>query len=169
MLPEGIVRSVAKIQKKFVGFGLKCKLVETKNMHICLSFLGEVDEEDLEGLKLKLDEVVKRYERFDVNVGGVKFIPSENYIRVMALEVTDRNGVLERVRRGVVDVIGGSSKPPHLTLCRVKHVDDKRGLVNKFRAMSCNESFQVGSIHLIESKLERSGPMYTVVYESKLH
>jgi 2'-5' RNA ligase len=168
MLPDDIMRSAAKIQKKIVGFGLKCKFVEPENMHICLSFLGEIDEEVLEKLKSKLDEVAKRYKKFDVNIGGMKFIPSENYIRVMALEVTGRNGLLEKVRRDVADIVGGKSKPPHLTLCRVKRVDDKRGLVNELHDLSCNENFRVGSIGLIESRLGKEGPVYTTVHKSEL-
>jgi 2'-5' RNA ligase len=169
MLPEDIMQSAAQIQKKLVGFGLKCKFVEPENMHICLSFLGEVGEEKMERLKSRLDKVAERYKKFDVNVGGMKFIPSENYIRVMALEVTGYNGLLEKVRRDVAEIVGGKSKPSHLTLCRVRHVDNKKGLVSEFRAISCNKSFQVSSIQLIESKLKRSGPVYIVVHESKLH
>lgn len=168
MLPDDIMRSVAKIQKKIVGFGLKCKFVEPENIHICLSFLGEVDEEELERVKSKLDEVAERYKKFDVNVGGMKFIPSENYIRVMALEVTGCDGLLEKVRREAADVVGGKSKPPHLTLCRVKRVDDKKGLVDELHGLSCDENFRVESIELIESKLGKEGPVYTTIHKSEL-
>jgi 2'-5' RNA ligase len=169
MLPKGIRQSATQIQKKLVGFGLKCKFVEPENMHICLSFLGEVGEQKLEELKLKLDEVAKRYKKFDVNVDGMKFIPNENYIRVMVLDVTDRSGLLDKLRRDIANVVGGDSKPLHLTLCRVKYVGNKKGLVNEFRTISCNKGFQVGSVQLIESRLKRDGPVYTVVHESVLH
>ncbi len=165
MVPEHIRDVAISLQKRLAEFGMKCKFVEPKNMHICLSFLGEVDDRKIEDLKRALDAVAERYKSFDIKIGKMKFIPSENYIRVIVLSVDD---LLERMRKAVVEAVGGDSKPPHLTLCRVKYVDDKKRFVNEFGEVVCGETFRVGSIQLIKSELQRSGPVYTVIHESRL-
>ena len=168
VMPEHIRHAAENLQKKLAGFELKCKFVEPENMHICLSFLGEVEEENMGKLKEGLDSIASKYKKFDANVGKVKFIPSESYIRVIVIDVADSSGRLEKLRGDVVRVVGGDSKPPHLTLCRVKRIENKKRLVSEFGKTGCNENFQVDSIQLIKSELSRSGPTYTVLHESRL-
>lgn len=166
MVPEHVKSSAAALQDRIVGSGIKCKPVEWENMHICLSFLGDVAE--TESLGRELDAVAGRHGRFEVEIGKIKFVPSENYIRVIVLEATSADDSLEKLRKDVAETVGGDSKPPHLTLCRVKNVEDKRLLVEKFGSVACNERFAVDRIQLIKSELGRSGPVYTVMHESML-
>lgn len=172
MAPENIRLRAVAMQKELVnrqsGLGLECKLVEPENMHVCLSFLGEVDEKYIETVKSKLDGVAARHEKFNVKIGSVKFVPDESYIRVMVLDVADASGALEKLMKEIVAAVGGDSKPPHLTLCRVKHVEDKKRLVRSFGSAALDESFVVDNVQLIKSELQRSGPVYTVLHESKL-
>lgn len=168
MVPDTIKQAAEALQKKLSKFKIKCKFVEPENMHICLSFLGEINKSRLESIKTKLDTVSKQYKKFDVCVGKVRFIPNKNYIRVIVLEVLDEEGNLEKLRKFVVRAVDGDSKPPHLTLCRVKGLEDKKKLVNEFGGIICGKKFSIRRIQLIKSELRRSGPIYSILHESEL-
>lgn len=168
MVPESIKEAVMPLQKRLAASDIECKLVEPENMHICLSFLGEVDENKINELEASLDFAASKHKGFDVNVGKIRFVPNENYIRVIVLEATDAGDAIEKLRDDVVKAVGGDSKPSHLTLCRVKYVADKKRFVSEFGGIVIDKPFTVGSIQLIKSELMKSGPVYTVVHESKL-
>lgn len=167
MVPEGVRASVAALQARLAS-SIKCKLVEQENMHLCLSFLGEVEEGRIEGIEANLDAVAASYKKFPVEIGKIKFVPSESYIRVVVLEASDESGMLEKIRKDVVKAVGGDSKPPHLTLCRVKLVEDKKRFVDDFGNAVCGEKFSVDGLHLIKSELGRGGPVYTIMHSSSL-
>lgn len=168
MAPDNVRRAADGLQKILIKLGTKCKLVETGNMHICLSFLGEVEDSEIKNIEQKLDTVAAKYNKFDARVGKVKFVPSENYIRVVVLDVSDPSNNLDKMRMDVANVVGGDSKPAHLTLCRVKQIDDKKRFASEFGNLECGEIFPINCIQLIKSDLSRAGPVYTVLHESKL-
>lgn len=169
LLPENVKNRVAEIQREVAQLPLVCKFVEVENLHICLSFLGEVNEHEIDSISKNLDVICKNYPKFEVSVGGIKAIPNENYIRVLALDVLEKTGVIENIGREIVQKIGGDSKPPHLTLCRVKSISDKRNVIQKLKEIKMeNENFTVDSMQLIKSELKRTGPVYSPIYESKL-
>jgi 2'-5' RNA ligase len=169
VLPQNIKKHVDEIQKEIVSWPIMCKFVEVENLHVCMSFLGEVDEKEIDCIGKKLDEICKIYPKFEAVVNGVKAIPNESYIRVLALDVSDSKGIMESIRKEVVEKIGGDSHPPHLTLCRVKNVSDKKSVVQKLEEMkSVGEIFHVAGMQLIKSELSRSGPVYSVIHESML-
>jgi 2'-5' RNA ligase len=168
LLPENIKNEVELVQAEVNKFPMICKLVERENLHICLSFLGDV--EDLNKIKERIDAIAKEYINFDVSVGGLKAVPSDKYIRVLVLDVVDENCFLKGIQKRINQEIGGDSKPPHITLCRVKNITNKNFVAEKIEEMKNRQGskFTFGSIQLIESKLIRSGPAYTVIHESKL-
>lgn len=169
LLPENVKKHAIEMQKEVARWPLVCKFVEEKNLHICLSFIGEVDEHEVDKIAESLDEICKGYSKFEVMVSKIRAIPNENYIRVLALDVLEKTGTIEKINREIVQKIGGDSKPPHLTLCRVKNVSDKKNVVQKMKDMKdMGESFAVDAMQLIKSELRKPGPVYSVIHESKL-
>ena len=167
---EGLKDRVVSVQKEIGKWPLNCKLVERGNLHLCFSFLGEVDEKNMGEISRKIDELSKHFKKFEVLIRGLRAIPDENYIRVIAMDVVDETGMLKSFFGELVREVGGDSKPAHLTLCRVKSVLDKNlvkerieeGRQEKYGTLSIN------SIQLIKSELSRSGPIYSVVHEAPL-
>lgn len=169
LLPENVRKEILSIQEEMKKWPITCKFVETENLHVCLSFLGDVNEQEVERIKKELDSIGKNYSKFEASIGRIKPIPSENYIRVLVLDVLDEGGILEKIRKDVVQRIGGDSKPPHLTLCRVKNVSDKKNVAGNLEEMRSDlEKFSFSSIQLIKSELSRNGPVYSVIHESEL-
>ena len=164
-LPDPLKPKAFEMQNFIKTPDIDCKLVELENLHTTLSFLGEVAE--IQTIKDKLDGICSNFKKFDISIAGMKFIPSKKYIRVIALDVNDGLGILSQISGEIKLNIGGDVKPPHLTLCRVKTINNEA--VSKLLNIDsyCGE-FQVTSIQLIESKLSRSGPVYSILHESML-
>jgi 2'-5' RNA ligase len=169
LIPEGLKNNIISVQQEIAKWPLVCKFVEKDNLHLNFSFLGEVGESEIDTIKTKLDHIASETKKFDVFIGGIRAIPNENYIRVLALEVGSDSNNMEPLFSRIKDEIGGDVKPAHLTLCRVKTVSDK-SFVRKKIEMS-NEArygkFTIESIQLIKSELSKSGPVYSVIHESK--
>jgi len=126
--------------------------------------LGDVDDNSATELGTKLDRVCSQYGKFTVNVEGIKLIPNEKYVRVIVLTASDVSGVLEKLRSDIVGTVGGDSKPPHITLCRVKNIENKEESVRRIKEIDVSVSgFEVDSVELIKSELGRDGPIYTSI------
>jgi len=167
MAPENLKNKIVSIQDSLKKLPIECKMVEAENLHICLSFLGEVEESKIEGMSKKLDSICERYEASAVEISGIKFIPNENYFRVLALDC--HNSLLKTLGMNIEQEIGGDAKPPHLTLCRVKNIREKGRIVAEIKKIdSYVGDFTVSSVQIIKSQLQKSGPTYTVLRESKL-
>ncbi|MDI6807332.1 MAG: RNA 2',3'-cyclic phosphodiesterase [Candidatus Aenigmarchaeota archaeon] len=169
MLSQEIRKGVKCLQDWIKSLPIECKLVEDYNLHVCLSFLGEVGEDKIIFFSQLLDKICEKYNSFKVNIVGIKLIPSERYVRVIALGVVDSE-IFERLRKEIVEKIGGDSKPLHVTLCRVRNVLNKQKFLSEIKK---NENIQVGSfvvdrVQIIKSELQRTGPIYSVIHESKL-
>jgi len=168
LVPEEIKNKVKSIKKELENLPMKCKFVEDENLHVCFSFLGELDETKIKTISNNLDEISKKIGTFNVEINGIKMIPNEGYIRVLALDVSDKTGDLEKIGKEIQKEIGGSVKPPHLTLCRVKNIADKPNVVRKIKEMNkIIGTFTVDRLQLMKSELRKTGPVYTVIHESK--
>ncbi len=170
LVPRALKKPIVELQEKIKKLPIKAKFVEPENLHLCFSFLGEKTEKEIEEISAKLDELSKNFKSFEVMVKGVKLIPNEKYVRVIALDVFDENRVLEGLRLEVKRVIGGDSKPAHLTLCRVKNISEKANFLEEIRKIKDISvgKFTLSSLQLIKSELRRTGPIYTALHESKL-
>jgi 2'-5' RNA ligase len=170
LIPEEQKQFVLKLQTEIGALGADCKNVEKENLHLSMSFLGETSEDDAEKIKKDLNEIATKFKKIDVAICGTKAIPSKTFVRVIALDVSDGSGVLDKLLDEIGKKIGGDVKPPHLTLCRVKSMKNKDQLiefVEKYET-ACFAPIKIQSIQLIESKLSRGGPEYKIVSESAL-
>jgi len=94
LIPEEIKPKIIELQNFLSNF-VKAKFVERENLHLCFSFLGEKNEKEIENVKEKLNEIGKNFESFEVKVKGIKLIPSQSFVRVIALNVFDEKGISE--------------------------------------------------------------------------
>ena len=167
LLTEEVKKSIESVKNELKKLPIKCKFIERENLHICLSFLGEVSE--VKEISEQLEVICSNYNKFDVLVDGIKLIPSESYIRVLALDVIDKSGSLKQIIEGIQKRIGGKFHPPHVTLCRVKNIEDKTATVQKIKSVKTEDlTFNVSSIHIIKSELRKTGPVYTSIYDVRL-
>jgi len=168
LIPNGAREKIRQIIGELKKLPMKCKFVEEENLHLCFSFLGEINDDQIKNISDSIDSVASNYSSFEVKIHGLKAIPNEKYIRVLALDITD-DGTLMRMIKHIQEEIGGDAKPPHLTLCRVKSIENRQVVIEKIKELQKREitSFNISSIQLIKSELRRTGPIYFVVHESK--
>lgn len=169
-VPKTIKAQAALVQRGLSKLPMACKFVELENIHINLSFLGEIDSERIKEVCAILDSICNRYEKFEADVRNIKMIPSPSYIRVLAFDVVSDENEIKRLSADIKRLVGGKVKPPHLTLCRVKAINNKSDVVSgisKFENAVLGR-FVVNSVYLMKSELKRTGPIYTKLHESKL-
>jgi len=167
LLPEEVKTKVFELQEKMKMWPMKCKFVEKENLHLCFSFLGEIDDSRIKEISDKLDFISKKFKKIEVEVDGIVAIPSQNYIRVIALKIVE-NELLKKIFEEIVREIGGDSKPAHITLCRVKSVENKNELRRRIGEEKSYGKFVIGAIQLIKSELRKSGPVYSVIHQAEL-
>lgn len=168
LIPENLKEKIIELQNYLSNF-VKAKFVERENLHLCFSFLGEKSEKEIGLIKKNLDEISKNFKNFEIRIKGIKLIPSEKFIRVIALNAFDEERISNSLRLEILNKIGGDSKPLHLTLCRVKSMDKKNFFENIKKIQDFDAgSFTLSSIQLIKSELSKKGPKYEIIHESKL-
>lgn len=167
--PNEIKNKIINLQNELKELPMRAKFVEPENLHVSLSFLGEIEEQKIEIYSKILDSIVKKFQKFEVEVSGIKLIPNEKYIRVLALDIKDKEKNLEKIIKEIKEKIGGDVKPAHLTLCRVKDIPNKNKLLEKIKKTDSEFGrFVVTSIFLIKSTLQKTGPTYSIIHESNL-
>ena len=139
------------------------KLNLTKTFHITLKFLGEVQPEKVEEIINKLKMI--KFESFNVFFDNIGVFPSENYIRIIWIDVKPEDKVLE-LQKNVDDSLKDLFKKErdfkaHITLARVKFIDDKKRFLEQLKMIKIkNIKIDVKDFRLIKSTLTPKGPIY---------
>jgi len=150
----------------------KVKVVEEKNLHINLKFLGEVDENQVEVIKGVLEKV--GVSSFKVDVRGVGFFPSKEFIKVVFAKAEARalfelNAFIEEelYSRGFMKETRGYV--PHVTLARLKRKLSSSEVEEiKKLGKLINFSFQAENVELIKSVLTKEKPLYKTIFKKQL-
>jgi len=162
---EELREKIYKFSLNLLTLPASLKLVEKENIHISVTFLGEVDENELQFIKEKIRNIVKKYGKFFVDIGNIKLIPSKDFVRVIALSVFDQTNSITKIAKE----IGGDFKEPHLTLARVKKISDRKRFISQISSFSfSSEKLFVNEIILFQSFLSREGPTYTILERFEL-
>lgn len=167
-----VLRRVAAAQSLLARTGADLKLVEPRNIHITLRFLGNITSVMIE----KVFEEMKRiqFTPFNVQIKGIGVFPDLRYPRVVWAGITEGADQLKsifsqlepRLRRlGFAPDSKGFS--PHLTIARVRSGRNKEQLA-KF--ITENASYDFGSVaanclRLKKSDLTPKGPIYSTLKE----
>lgn len=171
-LPDGLKSKALEVHKALKSTGEKIKLVEPENLHITVKFLGEVEKEQLEGIKTVLSSIFENKSVFNLKIHGIIYLPNKKFLRTVALSIIDENNILKQI----VDNINSSlakigikddlrDYKAHLTLARVKDLASK---INILLSLMSFEDINLGEIEvnkfdLMESILTESGPIYNKI------
>ncbi len=163
-LPKEIKDKLYDFQLKIKPF-VKAVFVHKKNLHLTLKFLGEVEEKRLDGIKNKLKNVNVR--KFKVRIEGTGVFPNEKFIRIVWVGLGPEEKVIELQKKVDEELIEFSEQETrfkaHLTLARVKHVKNKKNLLDFLKNSNIGGEFVVSEFSLIKSELTKDGPRYSVV------
>jgi 2'-5' RNA ligase len=152
------------------------KLVEPKNIHITLKFLGDTYENQLDQIQRIIKSSVRGIAPFNIKLKGAGVFPNINYIKVIWIGIKDNNilGIISSKIDKQLSKIGFKKEKrnysPHLTIARVKSSKGKNRImqiIEKYKNIEFID-FKVDTIKLKRSDLTPKGPIYTDIKNFKL-
>jgi len=140
------------------------KFTFPKAFHMTLKFIGEFDENKVEIVKKILEKV--KFEHINVRVSKVGFFPTEKYIRVVWLGIKPEEEIIKlqnRIDKELEELNFKHEKSfkPHITLARVKVLQEKDEFIEKVKSLVIEEKeITLKSFKLVKSELTPEGPVY---------
>ncbi len=169
---EGITNRIAAAQKLLMQTNADLKLVEPKNIHITVRFLGAISPEMVD----KVYEVMRKvkFVPFNIQLQGLGVFPTVNYPRVVWAGITlgaeQLKSIFEQLEP-MIHELGFAPEPngfnPHLTIARVRSGTNKQRLVDFVNRQSEYEfgNIKGNCLRLKKSQLSPMGPTYTTLKE----
>jgi 2'-5' RNA ligase len=169
---ESILKRMVDVQNLLANAGADLKLVEPKNIHVTLRFLGDITLPMVERIFEEMKKV--QFIPFDVKIHGVGAFPNVRYPRILWAGITQGadqlRSVFEQLEprlRGLGFAPDSKGFSPHLTIARVRSGRNKAELAN-FIGDNVNYEFGVlraGCLRLKRSDLTPRGPIYSTLKE----
>lgn len=162
-IPESIKDYIAELQEKIYDKNNKIRSVNKNNMHLTLKFLGEVQPHNVNQIKEILKKI--KVSKFSVCLDKIGVFPSESYIRVIWIGLEPEDKILElqnNIDEKLKKLFKREKKfKPHLTLARVKFIEDKKKFIGKLKKIGVeNKKIGIKNFKLIKSTLTREYPIY---------
>lgn len=160
-LPQEAKDELASVQKQLSAAA--AKLSPAHDFHLTLKFLGEITSAKVDAVKNCLSRV--SFKQFTATASGVGVFPSENYVRVVwiGLEPEDEFVQLQKKIDDALEMEFPKEEKfkPHITLARVKFVQDKQQFRQQLQQIKAGEvKFTVDSFKLKRSTLSGKGAVY---------
>lgn len=175
---------IPKLRRKFFNLanqlkttGADVKWVSEENFHITLKFLGDTPQENIDELIKVMEATLSDFEPFRLKFNGVGVFPNMKRPKVVWIGL----GAAHREMAAMAEAIEEAVEPlgfekesrpfkSHLTIGRVRST---RGTPDLIKQMERLKDFDGGSmkleeIHLMQSELTGSGPIYTVLHRFPL-
>jgi len=151
-----------KFKKDLKKYNVKINWIAKKNLHLTLKFLGDIEENVLDKIKERLDNI--EFSSFELNIDGIGFFPGGDYLRVIFIGLKPEDKVKELQQEIDQELLDISSKDQefhaHVTLGRIKSVNDREKLKNVVYTDIEKIKFNVDKFVLMRSQLSRDGPKY---------
>ena len=169
-LPEELNNKISELKKKLDTEYAKTTL--TRENHLTVKFLGEVEDSKIDEIKESLKKV--EFNSYKARLNEIGVFPNEDYIRVVWVGVKPAEETIQ-LKEKIDDVLKDFKDDfefhPHITLARVKFIKDKPKFKELVKSLKIEDSeFDVKEFKLIKSELTPEGPVYSDlgVYGTKL-
>ena len=164
-MPEEVKKEIGRIQDKLPKF--LGKKTELENLHLTLKFLGEINEEQVEGLKEKLREIQSK--KFEAEIDSIGVF-SERFVRIIWLHLNNCNGLQKEVDEKLSSLFEKEKRfMSHLTIARVKKIKNKYEFLKELKELKVPKiKFKVESFKLKKSILTEHGPIYETLEKYNL-
>jgi len=150
--------------------------VSGKNLHLTLSFIGEIDNKEVEDLKLKLDKALD-FKSFNIKVNGTGSFPSFKNPKILWLDIKEGGSNLIEIQDSVEKIASSFKEDrraekfvPHITIGRIKNTNKNVNLdLSTFsNAVYSDIEIPVKTVYLFKSKLLESGVEYSIISKYSL-
>ncbi len=165
--PEEIKEKLFSIKNDFLM--IPAKWTEKSNLHITLSFIGYVEENEIEEIRANIGKDVKDIDGFSLKITDISYATSESKIPKMIWANVERSDDIIHLKK----VMGKdmSNFFPHITLARINTWEFKKIEPEELPDVNIelDLNFKVESIDLMESKVSRGKVKYELLEKFKLN
>lgn len=167
-----VLKKMTEAQVLLTKSGADLKLVEPKNIHVTLRFLGDIASNAVD--KILEEMKATQFIPFNVKIQGVGAFPTSSHARVVWAGISEGANELRSIFSQLEPRLlrlGFSPDPrgfsPHLTIARVRSGRNKAELS---KVIDENSGFEFGTIRAECLRLKRSvltpkGPIYSTLGE----
>lgn len=145
--------------------------VKPERMHLTLRFLGDTAVAQLPAIAIQLDELAAQATPFSLHLDKLGCFPNCKRPRVIWAGMAGNTSALLALKQDLDERLVSlgweeEARPfqAHLTLGRVK--DSRVVSQVKWESELEKTAMRVTAVHLIESQLQRTGPIYTIRHTS---
>jgi len=169
---ESVIQRLTEVQQKLLKTGADLKLVEPRNIHITMRFLGDIRPAMVDAVHEAMKKV--SFSKFDCQINGLGVFPDFRYARVVWAGIRKGADELKNVFNQLepnLQQLGFRADPkgfsPHLTLARVKTGRNKTELTRCIQELT---EYHFGLVRadclrLKKSVLTPKGPLYSTLKE----
>ncbi len=177
--PPGHVKKVLKdLQAMLKKAGIHGAYPRLDTLHLTLKFLGDVPVGSVGLIQKSMETAARDLSGFELTAGGIGVFPTVKNARVIWGGTGGRTDLLEllfsRLDNALSSAMGLQKETrrfaAHFTLARVKQRVDPKILVQLMqdgRGIR-SEPFKVNKLSLYQSRLTRSGAVYTELFKVNL-
>ena len=159
-LPSSAIKEIERLQNKiephFTG-----KVTESKNLHLTLKFLGEIDNDTLKKVKKKLFLI--KFQPFELYIDKLGVF-SKKFVKIVWVKVF--NVPLQQlIDNSLADIFEKEWRfMGHITIARIKNLKNKNSFLELINKTKVNKIvFMIKEFYLKESILQKEGPVYKVI------
>jgi len=179
-LPEPLKGALWQLQEAFKGSQADVKWVDRHHFHLTFCFFKKVEEEPLERWVRDLTITLKAFPPFRLELKGVGAFPTVDHPRVIWAGVVSThplNDLYREIRCSAEwdETIREENRKglpwkPHVTLGRVRPEGKTGSLTAYLKKIgeTALGSFPASDLVVMESRLDRKGPLYTERYQIRL-
>ena len=170
--PEDIKEKLSSFSNKYPH--LPARWVKKENIHITLSFLGNLDDNQLLETIETVKEVAARHNAMSIKLNKICYGPPKKFPPRMVWVEGEKNDALSRLHTDLEDTLFNLSSYQyktkenrlfslHITLARIKSFEFRKLRENIEINGDLDLDFEVDTIQVIESQLKKTGPEYAVL------
>ena len=171
-LPPNIKEKIRSIQE-LLHQDIDCKWINPDNSHITLKFLGDINEDRAEKIKIIIEETAKKHAAFNGSLSSLGFFPDDKKPRVFFIAVgrSENLKLISQCLEEKLEKIGFKKEDnfkPHITLARLKTAQKLKNLKKKTADLVLGQELPIKELVLYKSALTQNGPVYEKIFTSSL-
>ncbi len=166
-LPNEVKRALHEVQEVLAREGRRIKWVAPENLHITLSFLGDVERSKIPAIKEACQLAAAGLHPFKLQPKGTGVFPSPLRPRVFWAGLSGEVSLLRGLHERLKEQLNGLGFSPddkefkaHITIARARGAVSKKTIASFLEFQFEALSFEVERISIFSSTLRLQGPIY---------
>ncbi|TFG35084.1 RNA 2',3'-cyclic phosphodiesterase [Candidatus Thorarchaeota archaeon] len=168
---QELLSRIEKVQERLDTDAARMKLVEIKNIHYTMRFLGDTQLNRIHDIKTCLEEV--QFNPFEIEVFGVGAFPNIRRPRVIWVGAGQNENQISQLKREIDNSLKKlgyqleKKYTPHATIARVRYIKDSQRISLNLEDLA-RESIgmmTVSQVTMKKSILTPSGPIYETLWK----